>query len=306
VELSIVIPVYNEEASVEPVVEKLAAVLPDLHRPCEVLFVNDGSRDATEARLLVAKQTHPWIRIVNLRRNFGQHVATYAGFDHATGRILVTLDGDLQNDPSDIPRLVAKIDEGWDVVCGWRVDRQDAFLSRKIPSRIVNWVIRRHSPHPIHDSGCFLRAYTKAAAEEISQYSSMRSWFPVMFAKLGLRVTEVKVRHHERAADDASRHGFLTRSQQFLSVLIGATDNPFLYVVIAGGVAVGLGALGLVAMAVSLLLGATRAGLVWGAAALVLGLWGALMLVTGVVGEYIARVHHEIGRTPRYLVRDVK
>ena len=305
-ELSIVIPVYNEEATVEAIVEKLAAVLPDLAQPCEVLFVNDGSRDDTEAKLLAAKQVHPWIRVVNLRRNFGQHVATYAGFDHAAGRLLVTLDGDLQNDPADIPKVVAKLDEGYDVVCGWRVDRQDAFLSRKIPSQIVNWVIRRHSPYPIHDSGCFLRGYTKSAAEEISQYSSSRSWFPVMFAKLGLKVTEVEVRHHERSGDDESRHNFLIRSQQFLSILIGATDNPFLYVVIAGGVAIGLSAIGLVAMVICFLFGEMGVGLAWGAGAVVVALWGALTLVTGVVGEYIARVHHEIGRTPRYLVRDVK
>jgi len=281
-------------------------VLPDLPQPCEVLFFNDGSRDATEAKLLAAKQTHPWIRVVNLRRNFGQHVATYAGFDHASGRMLVTLDGDLQNDPADIPKIVAKIDEGYDVVCGWRVDRQDAFLSRKIPSLIVNWVIRRHSPYPIHDSGCFLRVYTRSAAEEISKYSSSRSWFPVMFAKLGLKVTEVEVNHFERPGDDELRHNFMIRSQQFLSILIVATDNPFLYVVIAGGAAMALSVLGIFAMVICFLFDAAGEGLAWGAGSLVVSLWGALMLVTGVVGEYIARVNHEIGRTPRYLVRDVK
>jgi glycosyltransferase involved in cell wall biosynthesis len=306
VELSIVIPVFNEEASVEPLVERLSAVLPTLPAPHEVVFVDDGSRDATGAKLLAARALRPWLRIVTLRRNFGQHIATYAGFDHARGRILVTLDGDLQNDPADIPRIVDKLKEGYDVVCGRRRDRQDAFLSRRLPSRVVNWVIARHSATPIHDYGCFLRGYTREAADEISKYSSSRSWFPVMFGKLGLRVSEIDVQHHARARGDASRHDFLKRAEQFLSILIGATDNPFLYVVLAGVLALALSALGLVGMLLALAFGTAGQALLWAAGSLAVALWGALATVTGVVGEYIARVHHEIGRTPRYVVRDVK
>ncbi|NQZ96830.1 MAG: glycosyltransferase [Myxococcales bacterium] len=305
-ELSIVIPVYNEEASIDPMVERLSSILSDLPSPLEVIFVNDGSRDATEEKLLDAKASHPWLRVVNLRRNFGQHIATYAGFDHSEGRLVVTLDGDLQNDPADIPKIVEKLDEGYDIVCGWRMDRKDAFLSRRVPSLVVNWVIRRDSPHPIHDSGCFLRGYTKEAAEEISRYSSTRSWFPVMFAKLGFRVTEVEVRHHARPDEEDSRHGTITRISQFLSILVGATDNPFLYVVIAGMAAITVSFGALVAAALSLIVGGLSAALTWAVVAIVLAVWGTLVTVSGVVGEYVARVHHEIGRTPRYLVRDIK
>jgi len=304
--LSIVIPVYNEEATIGPMVERLEAVLPELPTPHEVVFVNDGSRDGTEERLLAAQAEHAWIRIVSLRRNFGQHVATYAGFDHAEGEILVTLDGDLQNDPADIPKVVAMLETGYDVVCGWRVNRQDPLFSRRLPSMVVNWVIRRHSPYPIHDSGCFLRGYARAAAREISEYSSTRSWFPVMFAKLGLKVTEVEVRHHAREGNAASRHRFMTRAHQFLSILIGATDNPFLYVVIAGLIALGLSLIGFTLTVAGFAFGSGQQGFFWAAITAAVALWGALTTVTGVVGEYIARVHHEIGRTPRYLVRYVK
>lgn len=290
----------------EPLVKRLSAVLLELPRPCEVVFVNDGSRDGTEQALLAQQRDHDWIRIVNLRRNFGQHVATYAGFDHAEGAIVVTLDGDLQNDPADIPKIVEKMKEGYDVVCGRRLDRQDPFLSRRLPSQVVNWVIGRDSPHPIHDYGCFLRGYTQQAAREISAYSSSRSWFPVMFGKLGFRVTEVEVQHHAREGDDASRHDFLKRLEQFLSILIGATENPFLYVVVAGVTALVLSGVALVGTLLSLFFGSGGSAFAWAIGTAALALWGALTTVTGVVGEYIARVHHEIGRAPRYVVRDVK
>lgn len=305
-ELSIVIPMYNEEENVDGLIEELSSVLTELPSPHEVLFVNDGSRDGTEQKLLDAKANHPWIRVVNLRRNCGQHIATYAGFDHAEGRYVVTLDGDLQNDPADIPKLIEQLDAGFDVVCGWRMNRQDAFLSRRIPSLVVNWVIRRDSPHPIHDSGCFLRGYTLDAVRELSRYSNSRSWFPVLFAKLGFNVTEVEVRHHARPGDDGSRHGNMTRIHQFVSILIGATDNPFLYVVLTGLAATLLGGVALiVALVIALIPGLDHAWN-WSVGGLLLAFWGAIVFLVGVVGEYAARVHQEMGRSPRYIVRDVK
>lgn len=302
-DLSVVIPVFNEARNVQPLIERLETVLASLGLTYEVLVVNDGSNDDTLARLIELRRTRAWLKIVDLRRNFGQHGATYAGFDHAVGEMVVTLDGDLQNDPADIPLLVEKSREGYDIVCGWRKDRKDALFSRRIPSLVVNHVIRRHSSFPIHDYGCFLRLYSNAAAKEISQYASSRSWFPVMFAKLGFRVAEVEVRHHARTGQDESKHSLLTRVNQFVSVLIGATDNPFLYVIIFGlaGTAVAAG-LGLVAL-ILLLFQRSMWGLL--AAGVVSFLLSFLIVVTGVVGEYVARVHHETGRAPKYLVRKV-
>src|SRR2546425_8190228 len=216
--LSIVVPVYNEAANIELLLERIAAALPQLPSPHEVIVVDDGSRDGTMDKLLGAKRKYPWLKPVELRRNFGQHAATYAGFDVAQGEIVVTLDGDLQNDPSEISKLLEKLREGYDVVCGWRADRKDPFFSRKLPSLVVNRIIRSDAPSPVHDYGCFLRAYTQQAAKELAGYSTLRGWFPVLFARLGFRVAEVPVSHHQRPGGEQSKHNFFRRLDQFMSV----------------------------------------------------------------------------------------
>jgi glycosyltransferase involved in cell wall biosynthesis len=298
VALTIVIPVYNEEANVELLLERLAGIVPKLPSPAEVMIVDDGSGDATVPKLIQARKKYPWLKVIELRRNFGQHAATYAGFDHAKGGVVVTLDGDLQNDPADIPKLLEKMAEGYDVVCGWRTDRKDPFLSRKLPSLITNYLIRNDAPTPIHDYGCFLRAYTNVAAKELSHYSTSRGWFPVLFSKLGFRVGEVPVSHQERPGGEGSKHGFFVRLDQFMSVFMGATTKPFQFVEVIGIGAVGLGGTGLLAGIVirSWLLGVLSASL---------ALWGFSVTITGMVGEYLVRMNYEIGRKPKYLVRNV-
>ena len=298
VALTIVIPVYNEEANVELLLERLARIVPKLPSPAEVMIVDDGSEDSTVPKLIEARKKYPWLKVIELRRNFGQHAATYAGFDHAKGDIVVTLDGDLQNDPADIPKLLEKMAEGYDVVCGWRTDRRDPFLSRKLPSLITNYLIRNDAPTPIHDYGCFLRAYTNVAAKELSHYSTSRGWFPVLFSKLGFKVGEVPVSHQERPGGEGSKHGFFVRLDQFMSVFMGATTKPFQFVEVIGIGAVGLGGAGLLAGLVirSWPLGVLSASL---------ALWGFSVTITGMVGEYLVRMNYEIGRKPKYLVRAV-
>jgi glycosyltransferase involved in cell wall biosynthesis len=294
--MSIVIPVFNEERNVEPLLEHLAKAVPALPAPNEVIMVDDGSRDATVAKLLAARTRYPWLKVIELRRNFGQHAATYAGFDHADGKIVVTLDGDLQNDPADIPKLVAKIAEGYDVVCGWRTQRKDPFLSRKLPSLITNYIIRGDAPTPIHDYGCFLRAYTNQAAKELSLYSTSRGWFPVLFSRLGFKVGEVEVSHAERAGGEQSKHNVFIRLDQFMSVFMGATTKPFQFVEVVGFATIGCGVLAcVVALAFRCWMGLTVSAF--------LALWGFSTAVTGMVGEYLVRINYEIGRKPKYLVR---
>jgi len=303
--LSIIVPVCNEEVNVEPLLARIAGVLPGLPAPHEVIIVDDGSKDATFAKLRSAKKNYPWLKIVELRRNFGQHSATYAGFDLAKGAIVVTLDGDLQNDPADIPKLLEKMQEGYDIVCGWRTNRKDPFWSRKLPSLIVNRLIRSDAPTPIHDYGCFLRAYTNQTAKELSKFSTFRGWFPVLFAKLGFRVGEVAVSHHERPGGELSKHGFFRRMDQFMSVFFGARAKPFQFVQIVGAAGLGLGGLGLlVAIAWGLFDGDSRS-LVLGLASLGLDLWGFLTVVVGMIGEYLVGMNYEIGRHPKYLVRAI-
>ncbi|HTS18635.1 MAG TPA: glycosyltransferase family 2 protein [Verrucomicrobiae bacterium] len=305
VALSIIIPVYNEEVNVDPLLARIAAVLPGLPAPNEVIIVDDGSRDATVARLRAAKKNYPWLKIVELRRNFGQHAATYAGFDLAKGAVVVTLDGDLQNDPADIAKLLEKMKEGYEIVCGWRSDRKDPFFSRKLPSLIVNRLIRSDAPTPIHDYGCFLRAYTNEAAKELSKYSTSRGWFPVLFAKLGFRVGEVAVSHHERPGGEQSKHGFFRRMDQFMSVFLGARAKPFQFVQVVGAAGLGLGGFGVVAALAWAAAGGGSRSLMLGVGAIALSLWGFLTVVVGMIGEYLVGMNYEIGRHPKYLVRAI-
>lgn len=296
--LTIVIPVYNEEANIELLLERLARIVPKLPSPAEVMIVDDGSEDTTVFKLIEARKQYPWLKVIELRRNFGQHAATYAGFDHAKGAFVVTLDGDLQNDPADIPKLLEEMAKGYDVVCGWRTDRKDPFLSRKLPSLITNYLIRNDAPTPIHDYGCFLRAYTNAAAKEISHYSTSRGWFPVLFSKLGFKVGEVPVSHQERPGGEGSKHGFFVRLDQFMSVFMGATTKPFQFVEVIGIGAVGLGGAGLLA-------GILIHSWPFGVLSTSLALWGFSVTITGMVGEYLVRMNYEIGRKPKYLVRSI-
>jgi len=304
VAISIIIPVYNEEGSVDPLLERIAQVIPSLPTPSEVLVVNDGSKDQTMARLLAARQRYPWLKIVELRRNFGQHAATYAGFDTACGDVVVTLDGDLQNDPADIPKLLDKMKEGYDVVCGWRTQRQDPFISRKLPSMIVNRLIRSEAPTPIHDYGCFLRAYTQQAAKELALYSTSRGWFPVLFSKLGFRVGEVGVTHYERPGGEKSRHGVFTRIDQFMSIFMGVRTKPFQFVEVIGGVA-SVGGCLMLLVAFTWWIRGQHDSMVLAVCGIGLSLWGFLTTVTGLVGEYLVRMNYELGRHPKYLVRKI-
>jgi glycosyltransferase involved in cell wall biosynthesis len=303
--ISIVVPVYNEEASIDTLLSRIESALPLLPFPQEVIVVDDGSRDATLNKLLAAKAKYPWLKAVELRRNYGQHAATYAGFDIAQGDIVVTLDGDLQNDPADIPKLLEKMCEGYDVVCGWRAKREDPFFSRKLPSLLVNRIIRSDAPSPVNDYGCFLRAYTQQAAKELSQYSTSRGWFPVLFSKLGFRVAEVVVTHHERPGGEQSKHNFFRRLDQFMSVFMGARTKPFQFVEVVGAVTFALGGIGVLATIVLGLMHAKANLLLLGVCCGALCLWGFLAVVTGMVGEYVVGMNYEIGSHPKYLVRKI-
>ena len=229
-------------------------------------------------------------------RGYGR--AYKRGFQHATGDVIVTLDGDLQNDPADIPKLLEKMAEGYDVVCGWRTDRRDPFLSRKLPSLITNYLIRNDAPTPIHDYGCFLRAYTNVAAKELSHYSTSRGWFPVLFSKLGFKVGEVPVSHQERPGGEGSKHGFFVRLDQFMSVFMGATTKPFQFVEVIGIGTLMLGGVGL-------LVGIVNRSWLFSVLSASLALWGFSVTITGMVGEYLVRMNYEIGRKPKYLVRNI-
>ena len=198
VDVSVVIPVYNEEPNLEPLHADLMMALAG--RSHEIVFVNDGSRDGSAETLERIAERDSHVRVVHFARNFGQTAAIAAGIDHARGAVIVPMDADLQNDPADIPILLSKLDDGWDVVSGWRRDRQDATLSRVIPSMIANRLISWISGVRLHDYGCMLKAYHRDVVEGVRLYGEMHRFIPIYATWHGARVLELPVRHHPRVA----------------------------------------------------------------------------------------------------------
>ncbi|HEX6405805.1 MAG TPA: glycosyltransferase, partial [Gemmatimonadales bacterium] len=193
----VVAPLFNESENVRPLVEWILQALESYAGVFEVILVDDGSRDDTWTQIQAAA-ADPRVRGLRLGRNVGQTAAMMAGFDHAQGRVVVSLDGDLQNDPRDIPALIAKLDEGYDLVCGWRRQRQDKLLLRKVPSWVANRLIRRLTGVPITDNGCSLKAYRRDLLNRISLYAEQHRFIPALSASVGARITEMPVRHHAR------------------------------------------------------------------------------------------------------------
>ncbi len=198
ISVSIVIPVMNEEENVPLLHEQITRVMAEWGRSYEIIIVDDGSSDRTFEILQQLAQSDPHLKVVKFRRNFGQSAAMAAGFDLARGNTIVTMDGDLQNDPKDIPMLVEKLEEGYDVVSGWRKNRKDKFLIRKVPSMLANWLIRKTTGIDLHDTGCSLKAYRRDLVKKIRLYGEMHRFIPALGRIEGARITEVVVDHHER------------------------------------------------------------------------------------------------------------
>lgn len=198
VDVSIVVPLYNEEGNVQELYRELRSVLDRHSYTFEILFINDGSTDRTADLLKEMSSSDPHVVVVNFRRNFGQTAAMSAGFDYSRGDIVITMDGDLQNDPADIPEFLEKINEGFDVVAGWRYKRQDPFLSRRLPSMIANRIISWITGVKLHDYGCTLKAFRKDVAENIRLYGEMHRFIPAIASAIGISIAEVRVNHRPR------------------------------------------------------------------------------------------------------------
>lgn len=196
--LSIIIPLFNEEESLALLHGKLLLVLENLNRSFEIILINDGSTDNTEQVLNTLADNDGRIKVIHFRRNHGQTAAMMAGIDHASGHIIIPMDGDLQNDPQDIPRLIEKLDEGYDVVSGWRKERKDAAIRRNLTSRIANRLISWISGVHLHDYGCSLKAYHREVIKDVRLYGEMHRFIPIYASWNGARVTEIPVTHHPR------------------------------------------------------------------------------------------------------------
>lgn len=216
--LSVVAPVFNEEENVEPLYKAITGSLEDYNQGYEIIFVDDGSSDSTFSRARHLADEDSRLKLIRFRRNFGQTPAMAAGIDHARGEIIVTMDGDLQNDPRDIVTLVQHIEAGADLAVGWRHNRQDKLISRKIPSRIANWLIGKVTGVPIKDNGCSLKAYRADLIQRVPLYSEMHRFIPAMSTLAGARIAEIKVRHHARQFGE-SKYG-LSRIYKVLFDLV--------------------------------------------------------------------------------------
>lgn len=195
--ISVVIPLLNEEDNLPELYNRLRDILLS-YSNSEIIFIDDGSTDDTFNILLQIHEKDPTIKIIRLRRNFGQTAALSAGFDQAHGDVIVTMDGDLQNEPEDIPRLIEKIKEGYDIVCGWRVDRNDPFISKRIPSKISNWLAHQLTGVDIHDNGCTLKAFRKDVIKNIRLYGELHRYIPGVASWMGVSITEIPVKHNPR------------------------------------------------------------------------------------------------------------
>jgi glycosyltransferase involved in cell wall biosynthesis len=305
--LSIVIPFYNEEDNVRPLHDQIVAALNDLDRPYEVVAVDDGSTDRTLAVLeQILKDESRW-RVVVLRRNFGQTAALSAGFDHATGDVIVTIDGDLQNDPADIPRLLELIRD-YDVVSGWRADRKDAFLSRRLPSLLANWLISITTGVRLHDYGCTLKAYRRVVVENLRLYGELHRFIPAIASWMGIAIAEIKT-HHRPRQFGRSKYSIVRTVRVLIDLiavkfLLRFSTSP---IQIFGGLGLTVGVAGgglLLYMAgLKLLLGQQIGGRPLLLLAVLLLILGVQLVGMGLLGEMVARVYHETQRKPIYMVQ---
>lgn len=229
-DLSIIVPLYNEEDSIPLLHEKISRAVQPLGLTYEILMVDDGSGDSSISVLRDLAISDTNLRVIKFRKNYGQTPAMAAGIDHARGAILITMDGDLQNDPDDIPHFLEKISEGYDIVVGWRHRRQDKLVTRKIPSRIANWLIGKVTGVPIKDNGCSLKAFRADVVKNVPLYSEMHRFIPAMLSLTGASIAEIKVRHHARQFGE-SKYG-LTRIYKVLvdlltiKMLVSFTSQP--------------------------------------------------------------------------------
>jgi glycosyltransferase involved in cell wall biosynthesis len=289
-DLSIIVPLYNEEASVKPLYEAIVKAVQPLGLEYEILFVDDGSRDNTIPEVLKLAEQDKRLRLIIFRRNYGQTPAMAAGIDHARGKVLVTMDGDLQNDPDDIAMLLEKIEEGYDIVVGWRHKRQDKLITRKVPSYIANWMIGKITGVPIRDNGCSLKAYKADVIKQIPLYSEMHRFIPAMTSLAGSRIAEVKVKHHARQFG-VSKYG-LSRIYRVLMDLI--TIKTILSFFSRPLMAFGLFSViawivGLSAFMAGFLLIYSNSGIVFLSVGLLYSALAMILLLWGLLGELIYR-----------------
>lgn len=309
-DISVVIPLYNEEESIPELYQKLTTVLEEYKRPYEIIIVDDGSKDGSFPLLRELALEDQRFRVVRFRRNFGQTAAFSAGFDHAHGEVIITMDADLQNDPRDIPKLMEQMDAGYDIVSGWRKDRQDRFLDRKLPSIIANRLISNVTDVRLHDYGCSLKAYRREILRDVHLYGELHRFIPALASQVGGAVTEVPVNHYARKFG-TSKYGISRTVRVVLDLItvwfLGSYATRPLHV---------FGTMGLLSSAIGIFfifyltlvkyiyledIGTRPLLLI----AVLLIVVGVQLITMGLLGEMIIRTYHESQNKPIYIVREV-
>lgn len=307
--LSLVIPVYNEEANLPLLFDAVQRALKPIRKKWEIIFVDDGSTDGSVNVLNALARDHSQrVRVVEFRRNFGQTAAITAGIDHAQGEIIVLLDADMQNDPADIPRLLAKLDEGYDLVSGWRKDRKDNFLTRTLPSNMANWLISTVTGVHLHDYGCTLKAYHRDVLGGFRLYGEMHRFIPVFAHSVGARITEIPVSHHPRKFGRGN-YGLDRTFKVFLDLftvkfLLEYSHKPIRLFGGAGMLIMSVGMADLIYLLIRRTLFGTP---VFSSPLLLLGVMfviiGFQSVLMGLIAELLARTYHESQAKPTYTIR---
>jgi glycosyltransferase involved in cell wall biosynthesis len=310
-ELSIVIPVRNESPNIKPLYDELTATLTPYGRRYELVIVDDGSTDDTFDQLAALQARDDRLRVIRFRRNFGQTAAFAAGIAHARGSLIVTSDGDLQNDPHDIPAMVALIEQGNDIVCGWRKDRKDTFVTRKLPSMMANKLISWATGVPLHDYGCSLKVFRAEVVKPLRLYGEMHRFIPALASELGVKIAEVVVNHRARRAG-TSKYGISRTIRVVLDLatvkfLLSYSTRPLQIFGLLGIVTGGLG------FVITAWLAYVRLFLHQGIAERPLLLLGVLLIFIGVqlvtfglLAEVMARTYYESQDKPTYVIREIR
>ena len=309
-DISVVIPVFNEEENIKLLYPKLKHILDNLGKNYEIIFVDDGSTDETPVLLHRIYTEDRKVKGIIFRRNFGQTAAISAGFDYAKGEIIVTLDADLQNDPEDIPRLIEKIEEGYDVVSGWRAERKDPFFSRRLPSCISNWLISLFTGVKLHDYGCTLKAYRREIAKDIKLYGEMHRFLPALASWVGASISEVKVSHHPRKYGK-SKYDFSRISRGFLDLLtvkflLSFATRPIQIFGRFGLISIFSGFIcGIMLVVMKVVSGVDMTGNPFLYLSILFLLIGGQFISLGLLGEIISRTYHESQNKSIYFIKEV-
>jgi len=307
--LSVVIPAYNEEENVPILYEKLKKVLDGLGQDYEIIFVDDGSTDGTYQRLKQLAEKDSQLKIIRFKRNYGQTAAMSAGFEHAKGDVIITLDADLQNDPEDIPLLLEKLEEGYHVVSGWRKDRKDPFLSRKLPSMIANWLISKITGVHLHDYGCTLKAYRAEVVKDLELFGDMHRFLPALTKRRGAKITEVVVRHHPRMFG-RSKYGIGRTVRVLLDIMLVKFLNEYINkpLYMFGSVGFLLLGLGLFSLFYLIFLKLFLEEPIGRRPLLILSvlliLAGIQLISTGLLAELLVRIYYRTKDTKPYVIQE--